>query len=169
MCGAGDRTGLCWAALQKTTRGVVKKAPPSKELLAFGVLAIGIVVMAAVWGYAQHPEFGVPIVLLIIGCACAGAGLAAMTIEVAKGSNLRLRLGVIVGVLFATLAGNMIGIKLFADVKQLHLPWLQVAPAYLLRYLPNHLGQESLYFSGGVIGAMIALYMMRESERMRVR
>jgi hypothetical protein len=159
----------CWESLQKTTRGVVKKAAPKNELGAYAVLALGVVTMTAIWGYAQHPELGVPILFLNFGCGVAGAGLAAITMVAANGSNWRLRLCVVTGVLLATLVGNMIGLKLFADSKQMPLPWMQVAPAYLFKYLPLNYARESLYYIGGVIGVLIAFYIMRESERMRVR
>lgn len=159
----------CWENLKRTTGGQIKKAPPQQELAAWAALAGGVIVLTGLWGYAQHPEWGVPIPYLIIGCTAASAGLAAMTMAVANGSNLRLRIGVVLGVLFATLAGNIIGVKLLADFKNGNVSWPGAVPLYLFAYLPNHLAQESLYFAGGALGVILAFYLMRESERRRIR
>jgi hypothetical protein len=72
-------------------------------------------------------------------------------------------------VLTATLTGNMLGVKFLQEADGLVIPWPQLIPAYFLEYFPVYLGQELLFLSGGVLGVLIGFYLMRESERIRLR
>jgi hypothetical protein len=159
----------CFDELKQSTRGVVQKAPPKQRLLAWMVLGIGVLAMAAAWGFAQHPELGVPIHFLIIGCAAAGIGLAALTMGVAQGSDLWLRLGVTAGVMLATLAGNVIGVKLLSDANEGQIDWTRIGAFYFQQYLPKHVGQEILFLVGGIAGVVFGFWLMRESERTRIQ
>jgi hypothetical protein len=84
----------------------------------------------------------------------------------AQGSNLALRIGVTLGVILATLTGNVIGIKFLLEPA---VSWPALIPAYFQWYFPAHVGQELLFLSCGVVGVVIGFLLLREMERMRVR
>lgn len=159
----------CWQLLHEETRGQIMKAPPTRLWRAWAFLVAGVICMSAIWGYAQHPGHRVPIHLLIGGCGAAGVALAMATMWVANGSSLTLRLGVVAGVMIATLAGNIVGIKLLMEANGRKTSWFDVVPGYFVDYFPLHVGQELLFLLGGVIGVLIGFYLMRESERIRIR
>lgn len=156
----------CWQHLQDRQQGTIRIGEPQDLRQGWLFLLAATIAFAGVWGIAQHPAWGIPFGLLFFGCAGAGVGIAVSTTWAAKGSNLVLRLGVALNVLLATLVGNMIGIKFLHGAA---LTWKGLIPNYFRFYLPAHVGQELLFFSCGMVGVAIGFFLMRESERLRVR
>jgi hypothetical protein len=159
----------CWEAAQLETRGVIRINEPKNLLRGWAFLATGSVVFATIWGCSQHPQLGLPFPFLFLGCTAVGVAMAVVTSWFAEGSNLGLRLGVAAGVITATLAGNIVGVKFLLEADGLVIPWPQLIPAYFLEYFPAHIGQEVLFLSGGVVGVVIGFFVMRDTERIRLR
>ena len=159
----------CWEETQQATQGVIRTGEPNNLLRGWIFLVIATVVFAAIWGCSQYPEFGVPFHLLFIGCAGAGIAMAIATTWFAQGSNLVLRLAVAAGVMAATLAGNIMGVKFLVEAQGLVISWPRIILAYFVEYFPTHVGQELLFLSCGVVGVLIGFFLMRESERIRLR
>ncbi|MCR9118490.1 MAG: hypothetical protein NXI22_16260 [bacterium] len=155
----------CWETIRKTSNGAIRINSPQTMSQGLSFLAIATVIFTAAWGFAQHPAWGVPFALLLVGCVGVGVGIAIATAWFAQGSNLALRLGVSLCVLSATLIGNMLGIKFLLGPA---MSWSMLVPAYFQWYFPTHVWQETMFLSGGVIGVVIGFLLLRETERVRV-
>lgn len=159
----------CWEATREQTGGVIRINAPVHRRQAWAALIAGSVCLAVVWGFAQHPSLELPFAYLLLGCGGAGFGLAICVAQVAGGSNLRLRLEVVAGVSAATLAGNILGLKLLLDARGQFVPWTRMVPVYFAEYFPAHLSQELWFLSGGLSGVLIGFFVLRATERMHVR
>jgi hypothetical protein len=158
--------GECWNLLQNTTSGTIQVSEPRSIRRGWAFLAASTLVFAVVWGWAQHPERGIPFGLLFVGCVGAGVATAMSTTWFAQGSNLGLRLGVALSVMLATLVGNIIGTK---SLVKPAVTWTALVPTYFRWYFPAHVGQELLFLACGAIGVAIGFFLLRETERIRVR
>lgn len=156
----------CWEQIQEQTRGTIKVGEPTHMRSGWTFLFFSTIVFSMLWGGAQHPALGIPWGFLFIGCAAIGVAISVGTSWIAQGSNLGLRLGVAFNVTLATFAGNMIGIKLLNGPL---IPWENLVQIYFLSYFPAHLGQELTFLASGIVGVIIGFFVLRESERVRVR
>ncbi len=159
----------CWNATQLETQGAIWINPPKRLLRGWAFLLTGTVVFAAIWGYSQHPVLELPFPFLFMGCTVAGIALGVATTWAAEGSSLGLRVGVATGMIAATLAGNIVGVRLLLEAQGVQISWSELIPIYFTRYFPAHIGQELMFLSGSVVGVLIAFVLMRQSEHIRLR
>ncbi|MEQ8789912.1 MAG: hypothetical protein RIC55_26695 [Pirellulaceae bacterium] len=158
----------CWEEAKQASGGAIRVSAPSYYLVSLTFLAVASVLFAGVWGFAQHPNVRLPLPILLFGCGVAGFMLAMKTAEIARGSNLVLRLAIVTAVVLATLAGNILGVKLALDAQAVSVPLLDLAPIYFTEYFPANLGEELTYLSGGVIGVLVSFFTLRATERVRL-
>lgn len=159
----------CWNATQLETQGAIRVNRPTQLLLGWALLLAGTVVFAVIWGYSQHPDLEVPFLFQFVGCTAAGIGLGMATSWVAQGSSLGLRVGVATCMIAATLTGNIMGVKFVLEAEGVQISWSELVPLYFVWYFPTHIGQELMFLSGGVVGVLIAFFLMRQSEHIRLR